>query len=421
MSRVDERPALLVIATGPRLYREYLLLSIATRYRVHLFVSDEPTWEQRYVTGWSVLQSTSDADALCTAARELAAGWPVDGVLCWDEARILQAAHVAEALGLPGGDPQMILRCRDKHLTRSALDAYGVAQPQSVLVESLHQALAAADAIGYPVVLKPRALAASLGVVKVHTPAELSARFAFARDTTVPEAPHYDASVLVEEYADGPEISIDCAVSGGEVLPMFVAHKALGYAPYFEEIGHTVDAADPLLHDARINEILRATHHALRFGDGMTHVELKLTHRGPKVIEVNARLGGDLIPYLGMRASGIDPGLAAAAVACGRAPSVRARRALVGGVRFFYVEEDDTIVQAVRFVDTRLPAAIDLAVATAPIGATFSPPPKGTAFGRIAYATVVATTMSEVRSGLDAAQGALLVTVGDPVGEPRAA
>ena len=35
MNAVDDRPALLVIATGPRLYREYLLRSISTRYRIH--------------------------------------------------------------------------------------------------------------------------------------------------------------------------------------------------------------------------------------------------------------------------------------------------------------------------------------------------------------------------------------------------
>jgi len=407
----DHRPALLMIATGPRLYREYLLLSIATRYRIHLFLAAEPSWEQEYVVGWTVLRSTHDSGDLCRAARELAARWPVDGVLCWDEGLILQSAHVAAALGLAGGDPEMIGRCRDKHLTRTALAAGGVPQPQSLLVETVEQALAAAEQIGYPVVLKPRALAASLGVVKVHTPAELEAHFEFARDTTVPGAPHYDVSVLVEEYAAGPEISVDCAISRGDVYPMFVARKEVGYAPYFEEIGHCVEAADPLLDDPRIDEILRATHRALGFGDGMTHVELKLTPSGPKVIEVNARLGGDLIPYLGMRASGIDPGLAAASVACGRRPDVSAHRSLVGGVRFFYVDEDDSVLQDVRFDDTRLPAAIDLAVATAPAGATVSPPPKGTLWGRIAYATVVAETMSEAAIALDAAEAALRVRV----------
>jgi hypothetical protein len=414
MKALEDRPSLLLIATGARPYREYLLRSIATAYRVHLLTSSIPSWERRHLTGWSVLESTLDAGELCVAARAVATREPVDGVLCWDEARILQSARVAAALGLPGGDPGMILRCRDKHLTRKALAAAAVPQPRSTLAGSVEEALAAGERIGYPVILKPRALSASLGVIKVQSPAELEARFAFARDTTVPEAPHYDASVLVEEFVPGPEISVDCAVSAGQAQAMFVARKEIGYAPYFEETGHRVDGGDPLLRDPAIIGILGATHRALGFGDGMTHVELKLTRGGPKVIEVNARLGGDLIPYLGLRASGIDPGLAAAAVACGLRPDLRAGRALVGGVRFFYVGEEDTVIDQVSFDHARLPRAIDLAVATALPGATVSPPPKGTLWGRIAYATVVTETMREARAALDGAEAALRVTVRVP-------
>jgi hypothetical protein len=85
-------------------------------------------------------------------------------------------------------------------------------------------------------------------------------------------------------------------------------------------------------------------------------------------VEVNARLGGDLIPYLGLRATGIDPGLAAAAVACGRPPEFTAERRLVGAVRFFYVDHDDTTIEAVRFDDAGLPPAIDLTVPLAAPG-----------------------------------------------------
>ncbi len=410
----EERPLLLVIGTGSRRYREYLLHSISTRYDVHLFVASDPSWERAYASGWTVLASTLDAPAMCAAARNLAATQQVHGVLCWDEARILQSSYVAEALALPGGDPHMILRCRDKHLTRMALDAAGVPQPQSVLTASVDDALAAAEGIGYPVVLKPRALAASLGVVKVETPGELVTQFGFARDTTVPEAPHYDVCVLVEEFADGPEISVDCAVRGGEVSPLFVARKELGYAPYFEEVGHYVSAGDPLRTDPQIVGILRDTHAALAFTDGMTHVELKLTSTGPKVIEVNGRLGGDMIPYLGLRATGIDPGLAAAAVACGRVPEVDPDRALAGGVRFFYVEEDDTVLGAVRFDGGALHPAIDLALALASPGDTASPPPKGTVSGRIALATAVAATVEECRAALGSAEAALRIGTDQP-------
>jgi biotin carboxylase len=402
----DPRPVLLVISTGMRHYREYLLASIGPRYRVHLFVGAEPTWEKDYVDGWTVLSSTLDADILVAAARELPR---VDGVLCWDEARILATAHVAQALGLPGGDPDMVLRCRDKHLTRQALAAAGVPQPESVLVDGEAEALAVADRIGYPVVLKPRALAASLGVVRVRSADEVRAQFAFTRDTTVPEAPHYDVNVLVEECVTGTEVSIDSAVHAGQVTPMFVARKEVGYPPYYEEIGHVVDAADPLLSDPEIRRLLDDTHAALGFTDGMTHTEVMLTADGPRIIEVNARLGGDMIPYLGMRATGADPGLAAAAVACGQPPVVRPDRALVGAVRFCYVDADDLRIDRIEAVTGGLPPEVDRVQPLAAVGEVMSPPPKGTLWGRIAYLTVFADTLAQCRTAMEAAQAALLV------------
>ncbi len=116
---------------------------------------------------------------------------------------------------------------------------------------------------------------ASLGVVRVDDPGELAAQFAFAHDTTVPGAPSYDVSVLVEQYADGPEISVDAVVHRGTVFPMVLARKQLGYPPYFEEVGHVVDGADPLLADDRLRRVLQDTHAALGFADGVTHTELR--------------------------------------------------------------------------------------------------------------------------------------------------
>lgn len=415
-----ERPLLLVIGTGSRDYREYLLASISTRYRIHLLLWSEPGWELRYVTSWTVLsreEETIDAADMIAAATDAAASGPLAGVLAWDEARVLQAAKVAAALGLPGGDPDAAMRCRDKHLTREALAAANVPQARSILVASAAEALAAASQIGYPVVLKPRAMAASLGAVLVAGPDELTAQFAFARDTTLPGAWRYDVGVLVEEYLTGPEISVDSAVHGGRVLPMFVARKQVGYPPYFEEVGHVVHARDPLLADQLLLRVLRDTHAALGFTDGVTHAEYMLTEAGPKVIEVNGRLGGDLIPYLGMKASGIDPGLAAAAVACGQAPDLSAERELTGAVRFFYVDHDDTRIEAVGFDGTRLPRAVDRLVTIAKPGAVVSPPPKGTLLGRVAFATAVAASEKECSTALDAAQAALTVTAA-PSGQP---
>ncbi|MGH3942282.1 MAG: ATP-grasp domain-containing protein [Pseudonocardiaceae bacterium] len=404
-----ERPHLLVTATGMRKYREYLLRSISSEYRIHLFVTAEPVWELEFITGWTQLESTLDGPAMVTAALELHEKDPIHGVLCWDEPRILPTSYVAQALGVPGGDPEVVRRCRDKHLTRVALDAAGVPQPRSLAVTTLDEALAAAAEVGYPAILKPRGLGGSLGVIRVTSPTELVEKFAFTRDITHADTPPYEVPVLVEEYIDGPEISVDSAVFQTQVVPMFVAHKELGYPPYCEEIGHSVDAQDPLCTDAEFVALLRDTHTALGFTDGVTHTEVKFGGNGPRIIEVNGRLGGDMIPYLGLQTTGIDPGLVAAAIACGRAPSLHPDRKLVGGVRFFYVDEDDTTVGSIGFDESRLHPAIDKVEPVALPGTIVSPPPKGTLLGRIAFATAVAETADDCRDALDTAQAGLTV------------
>jgi biotin carboxylase len=403
------RPRLLVVGTGMRRYREYLLAAIAPHYRVHLLLGRHPDWERQYVEGWTVVDfdDTIGGEQMILAAKQAAEEAPFDGVLTWDEARVLQAAKVAQALQLPGGDPEMVLRCRDKYLTRTALAEAGVPQPRSVMVASLAEALTVAEEIGYPVVLKPRAMAASLGVVRVDDPEQLAAYYGFARDTTVPGAWRYDL-VLVEEYLTGEEISLDAAVHHGRTLPLFLARKQVAYPPYFEEVGHLVTADDPLLADPELLRILQDAHDALAFTDGMTHTEFKLTPDGPKVVEVNARLGGDLIPYLGQRATGIEPGAVAAAVACGISPSVAASLRGTGAVRFFYVEEPDTTISEIRFEPVDSPA-LDIAAALAEPGDVLSPPPGGTTFGRAAYATAVAGTAAECLAALDAAERALVI------------
>lgn len=412
------KPLLVVVSTGMREYREYMLAAISAEYRVHLLTRIEPTWELQYLHGCTVLElpNAIDGDELIAAARAVDAVEPVAGVLTWDEARVLQAAKVAQALGLPGGDPDAVMRCRDKHLGRVALDAAGVPQARSVLVDNVDQALAAAADIGYPVVLKPRALAASVGVVKVDDPDDLRAKFDFAHDTTIPGSWEYDTVVLVEEFLTGEEVGLDSVVHRGVVHPTIVSRKDMAYPPYFEEVGHRVDGADPLFDDERVLEVLRAAHAAVGIVDGSTHVELKLSPTGPRIVEINARAAGDLVPYLARLAGCCDAGIAAADVACGLPPRVeRPGPARHAAVRFRYPDADDTRVGSVEFDDVPLPAAVDRRVVLAAPGSIVSPPPKSSTFGRLAGVTAVADTPQECRAAIEAALATVRLRVDDPV------
>ncbi|MFE0470062.1 acetyl-CoA carboxylase biotin carboxylase subunit family protein [Streptomyces sp. NPDC058947] len=407
---------LLVITPGIRAYREYLLQSISRDFRVHLVLTETPTWERAYTAGHTVVPDLADVDGLVRVARTVDAAQALDGVICWDETWIEQTAQVAAALGLPGGDRRCVERCRDKYRTRAALDTGGVPQPRSVLVSGREEALAVAEDIGYPVVVKPRALAGSFGVVRADSPADLMEAVAFtdASGQWAPDLPTHERNILVEEFARGPEISVDSVVHRGTVTPVCLARKEVGFAPYFEETGHVVDPGDPLWSDETLADVVTRTHAALDFTDGVTHTEIRLTPSGPKVIEVNARIGGGMIPLLNLMGGGPDLALAAADVACGRPPRLRAatgpRR--VAAIRFYYPPADDSLIEEVRFEKSGLPEQVVRCGPLATPGQVKSPPPRGLMDGRIAYAIALAENAATCRAALDKAGHALRVAVG---------
>jgi biotin carboxylase len=330
----------LVIGCGRRRYREYLLASAASRHPLWLFDESDLNWQSKYVRGGTVV-NVFDRDALVAAARELAATTRVHGVFSWDEMLIVNTAHVAAALGLPGSGVNGVEGCRDKALNRRLLAGAGVAQPQFGLATTEAQAVATAQRIGYPVVVKPRGLGASIGVVLAADAAEVRHAFRDAVAVSRLAAPAYQGSALIEEYLTGPEFCVDGAVLDGEYSPLYLARKIVGMHPYFEELGHVVDPADELLSDPQLLGTLAAAHEAIEFRTGITHTEVKLTERGPVIVEINGRLGGDFIPMLARYASGIEPGAVAVDVAMGRRPKVPevTRRHHVG-IRFAYPRED---------------------------------------------------------------------------------
>ena len=417
----DDRPFLIVVSSLGASSREPFFQSVAPWYRVWLFLggpgrTSEPTWELPYLAGCTVV-NTQDAGEMLVEARLLAERFRIDGVLSFDEARIEATAELATALGLPSSGVAAVTRCRDKWQTRQALHTAGVPQAASVPVGSLAEARRAAARIGYPVVLKPRALAASFGVVRVDTPGQLEASYRHARDVTLPEANvSFDDGVLVEEYLDGPEISVDCACFDGSVVPVTVARKQSGFAPSFEETGHVVDASDPLQHDASLADVLARAHAAVGFHTGTTHAELRVTRGGFKVVEINARLGGDLIPYLGQLASGVDLSLAASAIACGRTPDLSPSLRRVAAIRFYY-PDDDVTVGSVSFDEELLPSEIERAVPLADAGQHVVLPPRGSAWEcRLAQAVAVAKSAAACEAALDVAGKALVVDRADAAG-----
>ncbi|ATM24566.1 carboxylase (plasmid) [Streptomyces alboflavus] len=328
-------PLLVVLGAGSRTWRGYALQHIAAQHPVALLDAQPPAWAKEHAALTRTVDLT-DTQAARDAVEALAADRGVAGVLTYLEDHVVLAARLADHLALPGNTPAAVEACRDKYLSRSLLDAADVPSARSYLVGDAETAAEYALLLGGPVVLKPRSLAGSAGVRRADTPDQVRAAFQTARDAGLFGLERTATTgVLIEEYLEGPEISVECVVLGhGTVHIAAVTRKYLGEEPAFVETGHLVDASDPLLTDPQIRDVTLSALTALGISSGVLHVEVRLTPQGPRIIEVNARLAGDLIPHLVHLATGLNLPHIAADLAVGADPELLPSQSQSAAVRF---------------------------------------------------------------------------------------
>ncbi|MFF8992550.1 ATP-grasp domain-containing protein [Streptomyces sp. NPDC014983] len=376
--------------------------------------SAPPAWTRPHLAAQITVDLT-DHDATLRAAKEAAAVRPVAGVLTYLEHYVELAARIARDLGLPAPTPEAVEACRDKAATRRLLAEHGVPSARSVVVTTPDEAVTAADTIGYPVVIKPRGMAGSAGVRRADTPADIRAFYqAATTETVLGLDEHAVAGVLVEEYLAGPEISVECVVLGpGRVEVVAVTRKHLGPEPGFQETGHTVDATDPLRRDPDVHAVAHAALEAVGITTGVMHVEMRLTPSGPRIVEINARLGGDLIPRLVELATGVSLPLAAARLATGQRPDLTETLRRAAAIEFQYPTARGRIGHT-TLTEATAPW-IERLVVTRQVGDLVAAPPHAALDDRLAFALVTGPDAATCRRRTRTALNHLTVHIDQPV------
>ena len=406
------RRRLLVVGSGSRVFREYALAAISARAELLLVVDGEVSWEGKYAMEVIRLHDIRDHEALQGAALRLRP----DGILTYDERLVESVAQIARELCLSGPDPEAVHICKDKSALRELLTREGIDHVKHAVVQTPEDALRRALRIGWPVVVKPLALGGSVGVRRADGPEDLLVAFNGANGADYRGHSSVYKGVLIEEYLEGPEISVDGWVWNRSFSPQTVAEKRVAFAPFFEETGHLVPANPSKAVTDAIHLVARA-HEAVGLDCLLTHTEVRLTADGPRLIEINARLGGDLIPYLGQVAEGIDLPGAAAAIALGDQPQPAAR----GGVGFaavalIYPTNDLLFKRAFLENGRDHYAGLDKFEVVAQPDSALRLPPRGF-LSRVALAVVSARTREECAARARAVEEGVIVE-GTPLDVP---
>lgn len=251
----------------------------------------------------------------------------LDGIVSFSEMAMPLVARLAEQLGLPGNPPSAVDDARDKHATRRRMAEENLPTPKNFLIESASQLEEASEHVGYPSVIKPIYGAASIGVVRVDSFEDLKKCYAKVtkelagakiiagalqqgddQEETDPgnASSWIRTTIMMEEYLDGPEVDVDVVMSEGEAVYGAVTDNWPTVEPYFLETGSNAPSILPLYQQKELMELSVKTVKALGFVNGVFHVEGKYTSRGPRLIEVNCRMGGGPVRTMNQIVWGVD-------------------------------------------------------------------------------------------------------------------
>lgn len=236
-----------------------------------------------------------DPAELVAAARDAIAeaGAAPAAVVALAERTVVAAARMRERLGLPGNDRETALACADKRRMKEVASAAGIPTARWIEVRAETRPDGIAEALGLPLVLKPRRDSGGRGQKVVRSAEALGPALA-----ALDPAGH---GHLAESFVEGVESSVECFVAGGRVA---FANTTEYFVPRHANI--LPGALEPAVH-AEVIDLVTRVIEALGVERGITHTEVFRTPNGPVLGEIAIRPPGGRLMGLIRRAWGFDP------------------------------------------------------------------------------------------------------------------
>lgn len=231
-----------------------------------------------------------DEEKMVAIAREE----KVDGVIhpC-SEVAMNVMGRINDELHLSGISKEIAIRATNKHLMREAFEAFGAPSPKSILTKDEEDAWNVfCHELDTNAILKPSRNSGSRGIAKVEK-GIAKEKFVNLYQRALEES--RDHQVLIEQFIEGPEFSVEVIVWQGEPHVLAVTDKKTTEAPYFVELGHNQPSVYPVEIQQKLKNGAIAGCKALGLTNCAAHCELKIQNGEAYLMEIGARMGGDFI------------------------------------------------------------------------------------------------------------------------------
>ncbi|MFM8428029.1 MAG: ATP-grasp domain-containing protein [Chloroflexota bacterium] len=248
-----------------------------------------------------------------------ATGLQFDGIATFEDHGGPLVALLANVLGFKGPSLLSIGFSKNKIFTREVCIEAGIPSPRFFRIKSVADLDIASAHVGFPSVLKPISGVSSISTYLVHSIEELHQRYSQTladaeghlnksgvhsdNDEEIIWAKGFD--MTLEEYLNGEEFDVDVLLSEGKRVYASVI-RDLTQPTHLKEAGSQMPPDFPLDHQNEMIEFAERVLQALEFTNGAFHVEMKYTSNGPRLIEVNARIGGGPVYYFHRQVWGVD-------------------------------------------------------------------------------------------------------------------
>lgn len=238
----------------------------------------------------------------------LLSAYEPDALVTYLDTGMVAYAELAEALGLPFHSPATAAALTDKARQRQVLAAAGLDMPPCHVVrpDQREGDLAHAESeVGWPAILKPRSAQGSRYTFLARDRAELDRLLtALGPDRPDMVLEGYLADVPARAAASyAAYVSVESVVASGVISHLALTGR-FPLAENFRETGFFIPAALEEGEQASVLALATAAIEALDIRIGCLHTEIKFTPGGPRIIEVNGRVGGG-VPEMLERAAGI--------------------------------------------------------------------------------------------------------------------